>query len=488
MSDNINKKIVSGVAWTYMERITAQSVSLIVLIVLARLLEPNHFGIIAIVTIFITFSDVFVSGGFGNALVQKKDADELDFNSIFYLSFTLAWLLYAVLYFVAPYIAVFYEMQQLTAVIRVMSLRLPLAGINTIQQAYIQRNMQFKKNFFATVGGTVVSAVVGITMAYLGFGIWALVAQYLTNTTINTIVLIFVSGWYPRLMFSIARVKQMFSFAINVLLTQLVFTLESDIRDLIIGKKFGSADLAFFNYGKKFPMLIVSNLNSSLTKVLLPAFSGYQDDRKRIRHMLERYIGLSTFVLCPLLIGLAVISQPLVSVLLTDKWLDCVPFMQIFCIIYLMRPFESACHQAILAIGDSKVVLHIILIVNVISLIGVLIAVFYFESVLLIAWISLLSTLISTICFARRVSKTFEFKVLDQIKAMLPALSLSMVMGLIVYVVQYIGLNNVLTLVIQVLLGATVYIVGAMMFRFNSLQYLLDMIKKYFGKWNAKKA
>jgi len=482
MGDSIHKKIASGMAWTYMERITAQIVSLIVSIVLARLLEPKHFGIIAIVTIFITFSDVFISGGFGNALVQKKDADELDFNSIFYLSFTLAWLLYAVLYFAAPHIAEFYEMQQLTAVIRVMSFRLPLAGINTMQLAYIQRNMQFKKFFFATVGGTVISAVVGITMAYQGFGIWALVTQYLVNTTINTAVLFCVDGWRPRLMFSLARIKQMFGFAFNVLLTQFVFTLESDIRDLIIGKKFGSTDLAFFSYGKKFPMLIVTNLNSSLTKVLLPAFSGYQDDRERIRHMLERYIGLSTFILCPLLIGMMAVSRSLVSVLLTDKWLDCIPFMQIYCIVYLTRPFESACHQAILAIGDSDAVLRIILIVNIISLIGVLLAVFYFRSVLLIAWISVLTTLISTVCFMWRVSNAFKFKVIDQFKAMLPALSLSVAMGLMVYTIQFIGFNNVLTLFIQVLLGATVYIVGAMIFRFDSLQYFLSMVKKSYGK------
>ncbi len=466
-------------AWTYMERIMAQSVSLIVSIVLARLLEPKHFGIIAIVTILIAFSDVFVRGGFGNALVQKKDADELDFNSIFYLSFTLAWLFYAVLYFVAPFIADFYEMHQLTAVIRIMAFRLPLAGINTIQQAYIQRYMQFKKFFFATVGGTVVSAVVGIAMAYLGFGIWALVAQYLTNTIINTIVLFCIDGWRPQLMFSLAKVKQLFGFAFNVLLTQFFFTLESNIRDLIIGKQFGSSDLAFFNSGKKFPNILVSNLNSSIAKVLLPAFSEYQDDRERICHMLERYIGISFFVLSPLLIGLMVVSRPLVSVLLTDKWLDSVPFMQIYCIVYLTRPFESSCHQAILAIGDSKTVLRIIIILNIISLIGVLFAVFYFENVLLIAWISLLTALISTGFFMRQISKAFKFRVIDQFKPMFPALSLSVAMGLIVYAVQYIGLNNTLTIVIQVSLGVTVYIVGAMIFRIDSLQYLLGLVKKY---------
>lgn len=209
-----NKKnsIIGGLFWTFGERITAQLVTTIVTIILARLLEPEHYGIISIVTVFISFCNIFVSSGFGSAVVQKKDITELDFNTAFIISFTVSLVMYIVIYICAPYIAKFYQMSVLIPVIRVMGIRLIIASLNTIQHAYIQRKMQFKKFFFATLFGTIVSAFLGVILAYKNFGVWALVVQYLTNTIIDTIVLLFVCEWRPKIQFNFENAKKLFSF------------------------------------------------------------------------------------------------------------------------------------------------------------------------------------------------------------------------------------------------------------------------------------
>ena len=254
--------IFGGLFWTFGERIIAQLVSLVVTIILARLLDPEHYGIISIVTVFITFCNIFVSSGFGSAVVQKKNADDDDFNTAFMIGFIISLILYAVIFTFSPFIGNFYNMPLLSPVMRIMGLRLILASFNTIQHAYIQKNMQFKKFFFATLIGTVISAVVGIIFAVLGFGVWALVAQYLTNTIIDSIVLLLIGQWKPKFVLKKSRAKKLFSFGWKVLVTEVVYTLEGDIRSLIVGKVFGSADLAYYDQGKKYPSLLVTNINS----------------------------------------------------------------------------------------------------------------------------------------------------------------------------------------------------------------------------------
>ena len=377
--------VVGGLFWTFGERITAQLVTTIVTIILARILDPVHYGMISIVTVFITFCNIFVSGGFGSAVVQKKDATELDFNTAFMISFSVSIILYIIVFISAPYISVFYQMNELTLVIRVMGLRLIIASLNTIQHAYIQRQMKFKKFFFATLFGTIISAVVGITLAYLGLGVWALVAQYLTNTTIDTIVLLFVSEWKPKFEFKLQNAKKLFSFGWKVLGTELIYTLEGDIRSLIVGKVFGSADLAYYDQGKKYPSLFVTNISASINKVMLPAYSKEQDNLKLLKELLRKSIRIGVFLLAPLLIGFAIVSKNFILLLLTEKWLPAVPYIQIFCIVYLTRPLETACHQALLAIGESGLVMKIMLGINLFALMTVIVAVFILHSVLMIA-------------------------------------------------------------------------------------------------------
>ncbi len=473
-----SKKITSGLAWSFAERISAQLVSTVVSIILARLLTPEHYGVISIVMIFISICNIFVTDGFGKVLVQRSDIQTADFDTMFWTSFGFSLVLYAILFFAAPYISLFYEMPILSPVIRVLGLRLILVSANSIQQAFVQRQMAFKKFFISTSFGTAISAVVGIVMAYAGYGVWALVAQYLVNTGISTVVLVFTCGWVPHLRFSARRLWAMLPFSLRVLAQSIVFTVEDNIRSLIVGKRFGSADLAYYNKGRQFPQLIITNLNTSIGKVMLPAVSREQEDLAEAKRVTRQAIALGMYILCPAMIGFCAVGETFVSVLLTDKWLPAVPFLQIFCIAYLARPFETTCSSSILALGRSDITLRNMIIVNVAALISVFVAVYAFDSVLLIAVGTLLSALISIALYSHDVKKHLHYSYREQLADCLPAVACSVVMAAAVWAMQFLPLPKLPILVLQVLVGGAIYIALSILFRIKQF----DTLKRYLKK------
>lgn len=476
-NSSTSKKITGGLVWTFGERITAQLVSTIVTIILARLLDPSHYGVVSIVTVLIAVCNVFVTGGFGSAIVRKKEVTHTDYNTAFILSFTMSLILYAILFVSSPFIAKFYKMDQLVWVIRIMSLRLIIASMNTIQQANVQRMMAFKRFFISTSIGTIVSGFVGVVMAYKGFGVWALVAQYLTNTTMDTCFLCLVSEWFPKFEFSKEKAKQIYSFGWKVLATQLVFTLQGDIRSLIVGKVFGPSKLAYYDQGMKYPSLFVTNINTAINKVMLPAYSREQDHLERLKEMLRKSIRIGAYVMAPILIGFAVVANTFVGGILTDKWLPAVPYIRIFCIMYLTRPLETACHQAMLAVGRSDLALYIIAIVNVCALGSVLTAVFVFHSVFLIAVGALGVQIISLICFMSFSARLLKYHLKEQLADILPAILSSCVMGAVILLINFLNISDILKLLIQVILGGGIYLLISIVFKINAFSYLVKMVK-----------
>ena len=348
-----NKKILVNFIWRFAERCGAQLVTFIVSIVLARILAPEDYGTIALITVFTTILQVFVDSGLGTALIQKKNADDMDFSSVFYFNFIVCIILYICMFFSAPFISKFYNDNSLTPVIRVISLTIVISGVKGIQQAYVSKYMMFKRFFFSTIGGTIFSAILGIILAYEGCGVWALVAQQLSNTAIDTLILWLTVKWRPKRIFSWKRLKALLSFGWKLLLSSLLDTCYSNLRNLIIGKLYSSADLAFYNQGDKFPKVIVTNVNTSIDSVLLPTMSGAQDNRERVKNMTRRAIKTSTYIMAPFMMGLAFCAEPIVRLVLTDKWLPCVVFLRIFCITYMFWPVHTANLNAINAMGRS---------------------------------------------------------------------------------------------------------------------------------------
>ncbi len=472
-----NNKIINNFLWRFLERCGAQGVTFIVSIVLARFLNPDVYGTVALVTVFTTIMQVFVDSGMGNALIQKKDADDLDFSSVFYFNIAICSILYIIMFFTAPIIAGFYDMPDLTPVIRVLSLVIIISGIKNVQQAYVSRNLIFKRFFFSTLGGTLGAAVVGIVMACLGFGVWALVAQMVFNVLVDTLILWLTVKWRPKLMFSFQRLKSLFSFGWKLLASALLDTVYNELRQLIIGKMYSSDDLAFFNQGEKFPKVIVTNINTSIDSVLLPTMSTEQDNRERVRAMTRRAIRTSTYLMMPMMVGLAVCAEPLVSLILTDKWLPCVPFLRIFCFTFAFYPIHTANLNAIKAMGRSDMFLKLEVIKKVYGL-AILLSTMQF-GVMAMAYSLLVSSIISQIVNSWPNRKLLDYRYIDQLKDMLPQIGLSLFMGVVVFCVRFLHLSSWLTLLIQVPLGAIIYIVGSKIFRFESFNYVLNTARNF---------
>ena len=463
--------------WRFMERIGAQAVAFVVEIILARLIVPEAFGIIALVTVFINILQVFVDSGMGNALIQKKDADDLDFSSVFYFNMAMCLSLYGVMFLAAPFIADFYSMPDLTPIVRILSLMLIVSGIRNIQQAYVSRHLMFKRFFYATLGGTVLAAIVGIGMAYRGFGVWAVVAQQLCRATSAAVILWLTVKWRPKWMFSFDRLKGLFSYGWKLLVSALIDVGYRDLRSLIIGKLYTASDLAFYNRAAYFPRFIVGNINTSIDSVLLPTMSAEQDDKARVRAMTRRAIKTSTYLMMPCMVGLAVCAEPVVRLILTEKWLPCVPFLRIFCFTYAFYPIHTANLNAIKALGRSDLFLKLEIFKKIVGLTAIVSTMWI--SVLAMAYSALVTSVLSQIINSWPNRKLLDYKYEDQFKDMMPQIFLSLGMGALVYCICFIGLNDVLTLLIQIPLGAVLYIAGSKLFKIDSFEYLLSIIKGF---------
>ena len=470
-----NQKVMNNFAWRFLERCGAQGVSFVVSIVLARLLAPEAYGTIALVTVFTSLLQVFIGSGLGTALIQKKDADDLDFSTVFFFNSGLCIVLYAILFFTAPYISGFYQMPELTPVTRVLGLTLLISTIKGIQHSYVAKKMIFKRFFFATLGGTLGAAVVGIYMAYKGYGVWALVAQSLFNNLIDTLVLWFTVKWRPKWMYSWRRLKGLFAYGWKILVSALLDTGYRELRQLIIGKVYTAGDLAYYNKGNQFPNLIIDNINSSINSVLLPAMAAEQDNVARVRGMTRRAIKISTFIIMPMMMGLAVCAEPLIRLLLTEKWLPCVLFLRIYCFSYAFYPIHTANLSAIKALGRSDLFLGMEILKKAIGLIAVVATMFI--SVEAMAYSMLATTVLSQIINAWPNKKLLGYSYFEQVKDMLPQILLSCAMGAVVYCVSFFPLPDIVLLVIQVVTGVVVYTTGSALLRLESFNYILATIK-----------
>lgn len=473
-----NKKgdsVSSGFIWGFVEKISAQAVAFVVSIILARMLDPSSYGVIAIVNIFIALADVFVSSGLGTALIQKKDADELDFSSVFYVGMAVATLMVGIVYFTAPVIASVYEMDVLSPALRLMSLGLIISAITNIQHAYVSKKMLFRMFFFSTIWATVISAIVGIFMAYNGFGIWALAAQYLTNKIVTAVVLFFTVRWKPKLMFSFNRVKGLFSYGWKLLISELINTGYLELRSLVIGFKYTSDDLAYYNKGKSFPQLFVSTINSSLQSVLFPAMSNLQNDKSKIKEIARKSIQLNSYIVSPIVVGLAIVAEPMIDVLLTDKWLSCVQYLQLYCLFYMFMPVQSACLQVIKALGHSNTYLKLEILKKTVGIAVLLITIPYgvFAIALGAVASNIFAALINIIPVKRLLDYSYREQISDFLNGIIPLIGMVAFCSL----VWLLPINNIATLFIQIPVGVVSYVLISIITKNKSFKYVFGKAK-----------
>ena len=475
----------AGYIWSLLERFMSQGVTLVVSIILARLLDPSHYGVVAIVTIFTTLGITFVTAGFGAALVQMQNPEDEDYNTAFTLNLTISIVLYGVFFFAAPAIAAFYETPELVNVLRIMSLLLPISAFSTIKYAYLQKQLQFKKYAIVTLSASLLSGVIGIVMALTGFGVYALVAQSVSKYLIDMIVLYIVCPLKSRIGFSMERCKKMFPFASKVFLSTLVMNIESDIRGLVIGKKYTSSDLAYYNKAATFPKMIVMNTNGAVSRVLFPTIANSQDDLPKVLAFVRKNVVMQSFLITPLVVGLMAVAKPFILTLLGDNWAPAIPFMYLICLTYLMMPYENTCKEAILGIGRSDIVFMDMIITKSVSLATIIVAVVFTNSVHLIAVGGIVATAVSLVLYSTQMKKFFNYSIKDQLQDLGGAYTCCAIMGVSTFCLNFLNLPPFVTLVIQVAFGVAVYCVLAKLFRLKAFEDTLKMIRKR-GKKNAE--
>ncbi len=461
-------------AWKFLERCGVSGIQFIVLIILARILSPDDNGTVALVTVYISILEVFLAGGFGLALTQKKNADDLDFSSVFYAQLVFCMVLYGISYIIAPYLASFYGNEQLTSLIRVLGIKLIIAGFYNIQSTHNVKNMKFKNLFFSNLIGIIASAFVGIGMAYSGFGVWALVGQVLSFVTVSTIVLWVKKSFSPKLIFSYQRLKGLFSFGWKILVFNLIETLYLNLRTLVIGKVYSTADLAYYNKGEQFPKLILNNVNTSIDAVLFPAISMIQDNLSKVKVMTRKSIRMSSYVIFPCMVGIFVCAEPLVIILLTEKWLSSVFYIRVFCVMYAFKPIETANLSAIKAIGRGDVFLRIQIMKKVIGVIAILATLHMGVHAIALAGVVVVP--VEVFLNASPNKKLIHYTYLEQIKDIMPALMISLIMGACIWWIQYVTLHPVVVLILQVGMGMGIYIMLSVLCKVESFYYIWGII------------
>ncbi len=475
-----------AMGWKLLERFGVQGIQFVLQIILARLLSPEHYGVLSIMIIFTNLANVFVQSGFGTALIQKKEVDEKDYSSVFWVSFGIAGILYFALFLLSPVIASFYDMPEIVAPFRVLALMLFPGAFNSIQLAKVRRELNFKKVFLSNIAGILIAGAVGIAMAYAGKGIWALVAQTLLNICVTCFVMLVTVRWRPRLVCNIKRVGGLFSFGWKLLVSSLIDVLYQDIRSLVIGKKYDSGTLGYYNRGKQFPQFIINAINGSVSAVMLPAMSKEQDEKEKVKTLMRQSIIISSYIIFPMMIGLAVVATPLITLLLTEKWLPAVPYMQIYCFTLAFYPIHSCNLQAINAMGRSDVFLKLEIIKKTIGISALTIAVFCFHSPIAIAMTGVFTTITSSFINSYPNKKLIDYSYFEQIKDLIPSLLLAGVMGMVVYVINFIGLSSIITILIQISVGIVVYVALSALFHLTGFEFIKNTIKQTLSKRRRK--
>lgn len=481
----MEKNVSKNLFWKLCERFGVTTVQFVLQIVLARILSPEHYGVLSIMIVFTTLANVFIQNGFNTALIQNKDVTEEDYSSVFWMTISVSIILYLIIFFCAPLIANFYDMPEIVMPFRVLSLILIPGAFNSIQLAKVSRELKFKKVFISNIGAVLASGIVGIILAYNGAGLWALVAQNLINVFVATFIMLLTVRWFPKLKINFNRLKILFSYGWKLLVSSLLDTLYQDIRSLVIGKKYDEATLGYYNRGKQFPQFIMNAINGSIQSVMLPVIASEQDDKSKVKYLMRTSMTTSAYIIIPIMAGLAAIAAPLVSILLTDKWLLCVPYLQIYCITFAFYPIHTCNLQAINAVGRSDLFLKLELIKKSIGIVALVIAVFCFESPIAIALTGVFTTIISSFINAFPNRKLVNYSFGDQIRDIVPYIFMSLIMFIGAYSITLLNLNNWLLLISQIVVGILLYLIMSLVFKPEPYKILLNTIKlKRGGKKN----
>lgn len=480
--NSVSKKVTSSFAWKITERIVSRGISLIVQIILARILLPSDFGSLAIIVSITNYALLFVQSGLSTALIRKKEIDQGDVSTVLTASLVVAFIMYSILFLLSPFLSLFFEIPELVWPIRVLSLILFLNAINGVQSALLARKFKFKQILIKSLISVPLSGIIGVIMAYMGFGIWSLIAQNMIGILLTVVVMLFGLDYKLRIGFNWKKAKSLYAFGGKILFTNLINGLYDASRTLAIGKKYNSESLAYYDKANTYTYYIDQIVNSSMASVLLPTFSQYQDDEKKLCEMARRSVKTTSFIMIPILFGCASISGVLIPLLLTDKWSACIPYFIIFCFIRIPEIIKTIDIQVYYSLGKSGLHLFYSIVMCVLSLISLSITIFI--SIRAVAIGALIVEYASLIFVSIISSKTYGYKIISRLKDIAKPVINSLIMAMLVYFVSYFGLHPIFTLVLQVVIGIVIYLILSFITRDRSLQEITFLIKSMKGKKN----
>ena len=472
MNKKNRSEITTSLFWKILENGGSQGVQFIVSILLARLLSPSEYGIVAIVLIFTTIANVLVQNGFSSALIQKQNADDLDFSSVLIFNAFLSILIYFLLFFISPVIAGIYNRSELVMILRVMGIIIIPGSIISVQNSYVVRNMKFKMLFIATFLASIISGGISVFMAISGMKVWALAFQQIVYYFALLIILGIGIKYFPKLSFSMERLRTMFAFGSKLLIASLLDTIFTNIHGLIIGKAYSEEMLGAFNRGEQFPKLVVTNLSSAIQSVLLPVMSKKQDSKEDIKKLLQSSIKLSTFVVAPMMCGLAAVSDNLILLLLGEKWSFAIPFLQMMCFSYVFWPIHISNLQALNAMGRSDIFLKLEIVKKLLGVAVLIIGIRY--NVFIFIGLKAFSDLICAFINAYPNVGLLDYKLREQSMDALANFAPAICMGVIIYIAgKYIGIG-VISLLIQIVLGVIIYIALAVVSKNENMRMIIS--------------
>lgn len=457
LSMNLKQKAFEASLWRLLQSLCGQGANFVVQVVLARLLLPADFGLIAMIWVIIALTETFITSGYGYALIQRQKVTHADECSVFYFNVVVSIAGCALLWLLAPGVARFYGQPVLTSLTRILSLQLVIGAFGHIQMSLLAKQIDFKTQCRVGVTASVVSGIIGITMAFLGFGVWSLVAQQLSRVSVRVALAWCYSKWRPAWLFSFRSLRSMFTFGSNMLFTALLETAYRNIYTAVIGKLFSPAGLGFYSRANRLQELPAQNMTSVVAGVAFPVFSQVQKDRTRLRNGLRTCLGLLALIIFPAMLGLAIVAKPFVLLLLTEKWLPCVPYLQMLCIVGALYPFYTLYAKVLLAIGESGLFFRLHLLQKGIVVLSIL--VMYRWGIMGLIYGQVVVSIIFTLLIAHIAGKKVEYQAGRLLADVLPYFVLSGIVGTLIYVTGLLPFpNNAWLLLGQVVVAFVVSI------------------------------
>lgn len=478
-------RAVSAMTWKILERFGLFTSHFIIQIILARLLEPKVYGLLTLMMIFIAISNIIIQNGFNTALIQRQDITEEDYSTVFWFSEIIALTLCVIIWILAPYISNYYGIVEMNYPLKALSLILPLGALNSIQIAKITKELDLKKIFISNTSAVVISGSVGIFIAYNGFGIWALVIQNIINSLTICIVMFRVSDFRIKMYFSFERFKFFFSFGWKLVVSGLLNNISESVRGVIIGIKFDSASLGFYNRGMQFPQYGINIIQGALQSVMLPLLAEQQDNKESFKYITKKSIIFSSFFVFPIMATIGALAPSFVVLLLTEKWIDVVPYIRIFCLVFAFYPVNVINLQAINALGRSDIYLRLEIIKQVLSLIVLTFSLHIFSSPIYMALCSVIFIPIGLYINSYPITKYINYGFLEQVKDIAPFLSISSLLYIYLIILQKIDLPIISNVIFQLLSGMAIYISLFKVFTpnmFKDLEEQFIMICKKYRK------